>query len=122
MSVGVVYLPIIAMSIVNYSVFCQFNKRVVLPWRIASVDPPSLSFFHFYDSIVKSQREQLCSSHPSETFIGKGKNDLFPVDQELVIIDVVPVFGPYIKFVTGKVQVILKHVYRCGQYLICIII
>ena len=40
------------------------------------------------------------------------KNDLFPVDQELVVIDVVPVFGPYIKFVTGKVQVILKiHVH-----------
>ncbi len=87
------------MSIINYCVFCNTNKRSVLPWQICAVNPPSLTFRNFFLSEVLPQRG---NSEIADVFVGKTKESLDRVNYELVIADVISVFGPFVKFNTTE--------------------
>ena len=87
-------------SIINYSMYCKYNKLTILPWRITSLNPPPTLTFR-----LAQFRSAGHSCSLRETFVGKGKLEMFPVDQELVILDVVPIFGPFVKFETGQIEV-----------------
>lgn len=71
-----------------------------MPWKIAAVGQPSFTFRQFFDAVVKLQCTT--SNHDwcllSQVFIGKAKETLDSVDQELIISEVVPIFGPFIKY------------------------
>ncbi len=86
------------MTIINYCVFCITNRKSVLPWQICAVNPPSLTFTNFFLSEVLPQCGNRCEI--SDVFVGKTKESLDHVSCELVIADVISVFGPFVKFNT----------------------
>jgi hypothetical protein len=86
------------MTIINYCVFCNTGKRSVVPWQICAVNPPSLTFRNFFLSEVLPQCGDNCEI--ADVFVGKSKESLDRVNYELVIADVICVFGPFVKFNT----------------------
>ena len=73
-----------------------------LSWRIASVNPPS-TLRSFFSGQVQDLCEQ--SDELSEVFIGQAKDHLDLVDPDLVIAEVVAVFGRFVKYTVEKEEV-----------------
>jgi hypothetical protein len=92
------------MSIINYAVYHQAKKRTILPWKITSVSPPSTTFGSFFLSEVRPLLCQEAQCLLSEIYVGKGKDILDSVSSELVIAEVVPLFGPFVKFAVGEME------------------
>lgn len=87
---------------INYAVYCQKKQRAILQWRITSISP-SLSFRNFFETVVKSQicdRENLLTG----VFVGKSKDSLDSVDYDLNIDEVIPVFGPFVKYAVDQIE------------------
>ena len=85
------------MGIVNYTVCCLSRRRTVIPWTISAVDPPSSTFRSFFAAQVQPHAQCVDSTF-SQAFTGKSKDSLDAVDPDLVINDVMQVFGPYLKY------------------------
>ena len=90
------------MSIINYSVYCNSKRRSILPWQISSINPPSLTFRNFFLAEVRPRCEDNCEI--SDVFVGKSKDSLDRVNIELVIADVISIFGPFVKYTVGQVH------------------
>jgi len=57
---------------INYAVYSKSRRRMLLSWRIASVNPPSSTFRSFL------QVQDLCerSDELSEVYVGQAKDHL----------------------------------------------
>ena len=86
------------MALINYLVYCTSGKTLV-PWRICSVDPPSLSFRQFYCQKVLDNSRELVGS-----FVGRSKEQADEVDSDLIISEVCSVFGHFVKFYSRLVD------------------
>ena len=73
-----------------------------MPWRIASIGP-ALSFRTFFETAVKFQipnaSERDTESLLKQVFLGKSKDFMDLVDCDLNMDEVVPVFGPFVKYI-----------------------
>lgn len=85
---------------INYCVYCNCKKRSVLLWKICSVNPPSSTLRSFFVSEIKPHCED--NSEISDVFVGKTKDSLDRVNSELVITEVIAVFGPFVKFTVAQ--------------------
>lgn len=99
------------MGVIDYTVYCQTRRRTILPWKITSVGHPSCTFKEFFASVVKPACSASTSSADppqivlKEVYVGKSKDSLDSVDAHLVINEVVPVFGYFVKFTVGHNEV-----------------
>ena len=96
------------MGVINYAVYCHSKLRTILPWRIASVGPSS-SFRNVFQTVVMSRVHEECESllhlSLSEVFVGKSKDSLDVVDSDLNIDEVIPIFGPFVKYAVDEEKV-----------------
>lgn len=67
-------------GLLNYTVYPKSAQRTLIPWKIRSVDPPSLSFCGFFHSVVRDETPELIS-----TFVGKSKEQTDEMDSNLAI-------------------------------------
>ena len=96
------------MTLVNVCVYCKTRKRVILPWQITSIQPPSLTFRDHFSNELFSKRGY--NSSLSEVFVGKMKDTMDQVDSSLAITEVTQLFGHFTKYfveqnMTDPVQV-----------------
>ncbi len=40
------------MGIINYTIYCQTARRVIVPWKITAVGQPSFTFRHLFDAVA----------------------------------------------------------------------
>ena len=74
--------------------------------------PPSTTFRGFFTADIKPQLTQLPCDQLGEqrvpqlikAYIGKSKDLVDDVDIDLVIADVAPLFGPFVKYEVGQVS------------------
>ena len=98
------------MTIISYTVYSQSLRRTIVPWRISPVHPPSTTFRGFFTADIKPQLTQLPCDQLGEqrvpqlikAYIGKSKDLVDDVDIDLVIADVAPLFGPFVKYEVGQ--------------------
>ena len=64
------------------------------------MNPPSLSFKDFYLTEAAPQCQSSSNCTLSDVFVGRTKDSLDRVDAELVIPEVIAIFGPFVKFTT----------------------
>ena len=89
-------VAIVVMSIVNLTIFSLKTKRMLLPWQISPLHPPSLTFQELYDTQLKSK---VSSQYDlAQVYVGKVKDALDLVQPSMVIAEVVAIFGHFIKF------------------------
>ena len=91
------------MAMINYAVYSESSRRMLLSWRIASVNPPSSTFRSFFSVQVQDLCER--SDEQSEVFVGQAKDHLDLVDPDLVIAEVVAVLGRFVKYTDEKEEV-----------------
>ena len=99
------------MTIISYTVYSQSLRRTIVPWRISPVHPPSTTFRGFFTADIKPQLTQLPCDQLGEqrvpqlikAYIGKSKDLVDDVDIDLVIADVAPLFGPFVKYEVSSV-------------------
>lgn len=95
------------MGVIDYAVYCQTKRRNILPWIITSVGNPSCTFRKLFETVIKPACTASTSSADTpqivlnEVFIGKAKDSLDSVDIDLIIDEVVPVFGHFMKLAVG---------------------
>ena len=83
---------------INFYVTCPC--KVLVSWRIHGITTPNVSFRGFFHETGSLFIEAQSSSH-FELNCTKEKIDL--VDSDLKVLDVVSVFGPYVKFVVAEI-------------------
>ena len=86
------------------SVYCQTKRRCILPLLWAILPALSRSSLKLSSSLLALASTS--SADPpqvvlNEVYIGKAKDSLDSVDFELIIDEVVPVFGHFVKFAVG---------------------
>lgn len=89
------------------------NKKTLLPWTICGVHQPSQTFKTFFEEEV---REKLHSSVVLQEAFAKEKLDSVTLD--LLICDVVSVFGAYLKYVVREAEAIQEPVCE-SEYTAC---
>ena len=92
------------MSLINYMVYSKSKKSTFLPWNIASVRTPTLTFRQHYTCDVQPHCLQLfpdIQCDLEEVYVGTEKERVDVVDPSLVIAEVVPLFGGYVKYAVG---------------------
>ena len=101
------------MGVIDYTVYCQTKRRCLFPWKITSVGNPSCTFKEFFDTNIKPACTASSSSSSAdppqiilnEVYIGRAKDSLDLVDFDLIIEEVVPAFGRFVKFAVGHKEV-----------------
>ena len=99
------------MGVIDYTVYCQTKRRSIIPWKITSVGHPSCTFKEFFATVIKPACTASTSSADppqivlNEVYVGKAKDSLDSVDFDLIIDEVVPVFGHFVKFAVGHNEV-----------------
>ena len=95
------------MALINCSVYCCSTKKMLMPWKITTVHPPSCTFKEFFDkSLQEDCKKYNCNF--SCVFVGKDKDLLDAVDSHLVMLEVVSCFGRFVKYgVETQIQVCL---------------
>ena len=89
-------------TLMNYMVYCNLQKKTLLPWKIVSVHPPSHTYRSYFESEVVQQCPPGCLF--SQVYVGKSKEAIDQVDPSLIISDVTGVFGNFVKFTTDSVS------------------
>lgn len=77
------------MSLINYCVFCKSSKQTVVSWKITGVHLQHLSYREFFNSDVNSK---YCVKRLCDAYAGRTKEKLDPVDMNLAILEVAPIF------------------------------
>ena len=75
-------------------IFSQHRRRTWLTLRIAAVNPPSATFWSFYNGNVLDRVGEFSSgeiTNISDVFVGQLKENVDSVDSDLVIVDMVDV-------------------------------
>ena len=88
------------MGLINFTVYCNSSKRVLLPWQISRVHPPSVTFQGYFHQELSAKCPDGFSL--SQVYVGKGKYALDFVDLELVILEVTSLFGPFVKYTVDQ--------------------
>ena len=77
----------------------HFSKKSFLPWKIAECPLPTFTFKQFYEEKVGSKfSDQVLK----QVFVGQTKESLDLVDYDLVVAEVLSVFGRYVKYNVEK--------------------
>ena len=92
-------------TMLNYSVYCRTVRRSIVPWNIATVEPPDTTFRKFFSENVLPKIQEP-NRELKETFVGKSKDMLDCVDKDMCVREVITTFGPYAKFVTEEIGAI----------------
>ena len=77
----------------------HFSKKNSLPWKIAECSLPTFTFKQFYEEKVGSK---LSDRVLKQVFVGQTKESLDLVDHDLVVAEVLSVFGRYVKYNVEK--------------------
>ena len=75
---------------------------MILPWKISAVNSPLCTFKDSFESEIKPQCNDDCVL--SQVFTGKTKDTLDIVDANLIIAQVIPMFGPFVKYTIDQDQ------------------
>ena len=87
------------MGLLNFCVYCTSARRTLLPWKIAECPLPTFTFKQFYEEKVGSEfSDQVLK----QVFVGQTKESLDLVDNDLVVAEVLSVFGRYVKYNVEK--------------------
>ena len=81
------------MGLLNFSVYCTSARRTLLPWKIAECPLPTFTFKQFYEEKVVSEFSDRVLK---QDFVGQTKESLDLVDHDLVVAEVLSVFGRYV--------------------------
>jgi len=73
----------------------HFNKKNSFPWKIAECPLPTFTFKQFYEEKVGSEFSDRVLK---QVFVGQTKESLDLVDYDLVVAEVLSVFGRYVKY------------------------
>ncbi len=93
------------MGLLNYSVYCVSSRKTILPWRTADCSLPSLTFKQFYDQHVVD-----CDYFDplyvlKQVFVGHSKENMDMVDYDIIVTEVISMFGWYLKYTVELPQV-----------------
>ena len=87
------------MGLVNVSVVEVESRRLLLQWKIISVEPPDVTFSIFFEDTVRPLLNQRDSeSVLKKAFVGSDKNSLDETDISLPVVKVTKAFGQFVKF------------------------
>ena len=87
------------MGLLNFCVHCTSARRTLLPWKIAECPLPTFTFKQFCEEKVGSEfSDQVLK----QVFVGQTKESLDQVDHDLVVAEVLSVFGRYVKYNAEK--------------------
>ena len=92
-----------SLLLINFTVYNKCTRKALLPWQISNVHPPSLTFRDHFHQELSERCPSDCSL--SEVFVGKAKDALDLVNSDLVILEVTPIFGPYVKYTVDQQNV-----------------
>ena len=87
------------MGLLNFCVYCTSARRTLLPWKIAECPLPTFTFKQFYEEKVGSEFSDRVLK---QVFVGQTKESLDLVDHDLVVAEVLSVFGRYVKYNVEK--------------------
>ena len=87
------------MGLLNFCVYCTSARRTLLPWKITECPLPTFTFKQFYEENVGSE---LSDRVLKQVFVGQTKESLDLVDYDLVVAEVLSVFGRYVKYNVEK--------------------
>ena len=73
--------------------YCTSARRTLLPWKIAECPLPTFTFKQFYEEKVVSEFSDRVLK---QDFVGQTKESLDLVDHDLVVAEVLSVFGRYV--------------------------
>ena len=91
------------MGLVNISVVEQESRRLLLQWKIMSVEPPDVTFSIFFKDAIRPLLNQRDSeSVLKKAFVGSDKNSLDDTDINLPVVEVTKAFGQFVKFTIQK--------------------
>ena len=80
-------------------IYCKSSNRTLIPWKISSVNPPSLTFREFFLSASNFEEPRELVA----TFVGRSKEETDEVDCDLAISEVCTAFGHFAKFYTQQI-------------------
>ena len=78
------------MSLLNFCVYCTSERTTLLPQKIVECPLPTFTFKQFYEEKVGSQFSDRVLK---QVFVGQTKETLDLVDYDLVVTEVLFVFG-----------------------------
>ena len=85
------------MGLVNVSVVEVESRRLLLQWKIISVEPPDVTFSSFFENTVRPLLNQRDSeSVLKKAFVGSDRNSLDDTDINLLVIEVTKAFGQFV--------------------------
>ena len=87
----------------KYAILNNTTNRTLSPWRIESVNPPNATFRSFFNQ--RSRLDGVLDVDLVSTYVGKNKEDLDPVNDDLVVLEVINVFGPFVKYLVDDQNV-----------------
>ena len=87
------------MGLLNFCVYCTSARRTLLPLKIAECPLPTFTFKQFYEEKVGSEFSDRVLK---QVFVGQIKESLDLVDHDLVVAEVLSVFGRYVKYNVEK--------------------
>ena len=91
------------MGLVNISVVEQESRRLLLQWKIMSVEPPDVTFSIFFKDAIRPLLNQRDSeSVLKKAFVGSDKNSLDDTDINLPVVEVTKAFGQFVKLTVQK--------------------
>lgn len=99
-------------QIINFCVTCP--SKVLVSWRIHEITTSNVTFRGFFHETASLFIEAQSSSYFELdcSFVSATKEKMDLVDSDLKILDVVSVFGPYIKFLLPKwEQIIVVYIF-----------
>ena len=88
---------------INFCVTCP--SKVLVSWRIHGITTPNVTFRGFFHETESLFIEALSSSYFELdcSFVCATKEKMDLLDSDVKVLDVVSVFGPYIKFFVAEI-------------------
>ena len=75
--------------------YCTSTRRTLFAWKITECPLPTFTFKQFYEEKVGYE---FCDRVLKQVFVGQTKESLDLVDYDLVVAEVLSVFGRYVKY------------------------
>ena len=92
------------MALVNCSVLCKTNNKLLLPWDILSIGTESgITIEQFYQKSIVPELEKchdVSSFEMKDAFLGRSKDSLDGVSLSVPLDSAIQTFGPYLRYHT----------------------
>ena len=89
------------MSMINCCVFNYTKNRMILPWKIMSLEVPGVTLKQFYEEKVLGHIQQSSTSNfkLESAFLGQSKSSLDQIELSICLSTAISNYGGYLKYV-----------------------